>query len=295
MGGIASAEHRVAGDEGMIYLWEKHPAAGPGRNVVLLVHGSVYSGRTVFDIQVPGRAEWSCMDYLARRGFDAWAIDIRSYGQSDRARDDFAVTAEPASRDVAAAVEYICGQRGLTALGLLGYSWGTLISRIYTAAHPERVQRLALISGGPGPRLQQQRPAPSAEPRQTNTRELFLTNRASEQQLMDPAALDAFMDGALKYDPTSPTGVQREMAFNNEEIAPSALRCPVLVLVGAQDQLVLPTVNLVAGFAEIPVEEKRFVMAPRNGHVWALENPAPVNREIALFFGAGVGGVETRE
>lgn len=292
MGGIASAEHRVAGDEGKVYLWEKHPAAGPGRNVVLLVHGATYSGRTVFDVQVPGRAEWSCMDYLAGRGFDVWAIDIRSYGQSDRARDDFAVTAEPASRDVAAAVEYICGQRGLTALDLLGFSWGTRITSIYTATHPERVQRLTLIGGAPTAPWRQ-RPAPSAERRQTNTRDAFLTRTADEQRLMDPAALDAFMAGVFKYDPTSPTGVQRDPNFS-EGVPPSALRCPLLFLDGAHDQA-LQNPNLIPFFGEIPVEDKRFVVVPGNGHWWALENPSLVCREIALFFGAAVGMAEAME
>lgn len=292
MGGIVSAEHRVASDEGRIFVWEKHPAAGPGHNVVLLVHGATYSGRTVFDVQVAGHPTWSMMDTLAGWGFDVWAMDVRSYGGSDRARDDFAVTAEPASRDVAAVVEYICEQRGLAALGLLGFSWGTRITGLYTATHPERVQRLALLGGGPV-RPARPRAEPSSEPRQTNTREAFLSRFAHEQPLMDPAALDAFMEAVFKYDPTSPTGVQRDPSLP-DGLPPTALRCPVLMLNGAHDRT-LGNPNLLPFFADVPVEEKRFVIVPGSGHMWPIENPGPVCREVALFFGASIGAAEAAE
>ena len=41
-----------------------------------------------FDLQVPGRPEYSVMDYFARLGYDVWTLDNEGYGRSDKHRDN---------------------------------------------------------------------------------------------------------------------------------------------------------------------------------------------------------------
>ena len=53
---------------------------GPER-IVLFVHGATFPSKTGFDIDSPG-GSW--MDFVARRGFDAYCVDVRGYGRSTR-------------------------------------------------------------------------------------------------------------------------------------------------------------------------------------------------------------------
>src|SRR5690242_16563974 len=98
-----------------LYVREKHPADmtrfTPERTV-LFVHGATYPAETAFDLALGG---FSWMDFIARRGFDVFLVDVRGYGRSSRpaamdaapeANPPFATTAE-ARADVGAAVAYI--------------------------------------------------------------------------------------------------------------------------------------------------------------------------------------------
>src|SRR5882762_2948814 len=49
--------------------------------IVLFVHGATFPSETMFDIDLPG-GPW--MEYAARRGFDAYIVDVRGYGRSTR-------------------------------------------------------------------------------------------------------------------------------------------------------------------------------------------------------------------
>src|SRR3981189_738303 len=46
----------------------------PARPVVFFVHGSSVTSR-VFDLNVPGKGEYSAMNEFARYGFDCWTMD----------------------------------------------------------------------------------------------------------------------------------------------------------------------------------------------------------------------------
>lgn len=67
-----------------LYVRNKCPAAmsafKPERTVVF-VHGATYPAETAFDLALDGQ---SWMDYIARRGYDVWLLDLRGYGRSTR-------------------------------------------------------------------------------------------------------------------------------------------------------------------------------------------------------------------
>ncbi len=139
-----------------VYVRNKHPAGmtafSPGRTL-LFVHGATYPSETGFDLRVDG---FSWMEYVARRGFDVYFLDVRGYGKSalplsldQPAMDNppFSDTAD-ARADVGAAVDYICGDRGIERVCLLGWSWGCATMGSYAAAHPEKVEKLALFAPG---------------------------------------------------------------------------------------------------------------------------------------------------
>src|SRR5260370_25754355 len=96
------------------------------------------------------------MDFMARRGFDVYLVDVRGYGRSTRPpemdepadRNPPIVGTEIAVRDVSAAVDFILSRRDVPRLALIGWSWGTAIMASFTAQHASKVGRLLLSSPG---------------------------------------------------------------------------------------------------------------------------------------------------
>jgi pimeloyl-ACP methyl ester carboxylesterase len=137
-----------------IYVRNKHPADmssfGPERTL-LFVHGATYPASTAFDLELGGL---SWMDYIARRGFDVYLMDLPGYGASTRpaAMDQPADAGEPiettadAVRDYAAVVDWVLARRGLSKLDAMGWSWGTTIAAGFAAEQPMKVNRLVLYA-----------------------------------------------------------------------------------------------------------------------------------------------------
>jgi alpha-beta hydrolase superfamily lysophospholipase len=65
-----------------LHIRNKRPAGmrdfSPERSIVLM-HGATYSSGTLFDVPVGG---FSFMDWLAGRGYDVHAVDVRGTGGS---------------------------------------------------------------------------------------------------------------------------------------------------------------------------------------------------------------------
>ena len=111
-------------------------------NVVLFVHGATYPSETGFDLRLDGL---SWMDVLAQQGFDVYMVDIRGYGKSTRpaAMDQPAMQNKPfadtdtAARDYAAAADFVRKRRGVEKINVIGHSWGTAITALYTTRHAD--------------------------------------------------------------------------------------------------------------------------------------------------------------
>lgn len=137
-----------------LYVRNKRPrdmaSFKPG-NVVLFVHGATYPAETAFDLQLDG-VSW--MDYIAARGYDVYMVDVRGYGKSSRPREmDQPAAANPpivrtdtAARDYGSAVDFIRARRGIDKLNVLGWSWGTAITALYTSQNNAKVNRLVLYA-----------------------------------------------------------------------------------------------------------------------------------------------------
>src|SRR3954469_9318228 len=70
-----------------LYVYRKRASApdkaAPALPVLFLVHGSSASGRSSFDLTVPGR-QYSLMSHFAALGYDVWTVDHEGYGRSDK-------------------------------------------------------------------------------------------------------------------------------------------------------------------------------------------------------------------
>ena len=120
-------------------------------NIVLFVHGATYPSETGFDLRLDGL---SWMDVLAQQGFDIYMVDIRGYGKSTRPAemDQPAMQNKPiadtdtAARDYAAAADFVRKRRGVEKINVIGHSWGTAITALYTTRHADKVNRLVLYA-----------------------------------------------------------------------------------------------------------------------------------------------------
>ena len=120
-------------------------------NVLLFVHGATYPSETGFDLRLDGL---SWMDVLAQQGFDVYMVDIRGYGKSTRpeemnrpATDSKPIAdTDTAARDYAAAADWIRKRRSLDKINVMGHSWGTAITGLYTSRHSDKVNRLVLYA-----------------------------------------------------------------------------------------------------------------------------------------------------
>ena len=136
---------------------------------VLFVPGSATSAVPAYDL---GFEDYSWMAYLARAGFDVFAIDLTGYGNSPRPKMDDACNTFPPKQaalvpnplpapcphsypfrlgtttseqdELDAAVEYIRSLRNVDRVSLIGWSLGGLRTGLYAAAHPDKVDRLVL-------------------------------------------------------------------------------------------------------------------------------------------------------
>lgn len=154
---------------------------GADAPVVLFIHGAGTPAEVAFD--VPYR-DYSWMAYLAKAGYDVFAMDMTGYGRSTRpgpmndpcnlskeqqaqlgvkgcAGGDAAAAVERATtiesdwHDIGAVVDYVRGLRGgeRKKLNLVGWSLGGPRAGGFAAKHPEKVERLVLLApayGGGG-------------------------------------------------------------------------------------------------------------------------------------------------
>lgn len=158
-----AAEPKVVVEEFMVpakdagirlYVRNKH-AQGvkkfAGERILLFVHGATYPAEATFDLRLNGQ---SWMDYIARRGYDVYLVDVRGYGKSTRPpemgqppeQNEPLVRTETAVRDVGAAVDFIRARRGAARINLMGWSWGTTLMGWYTAQNNAKVAKLVLYA-----------------------------------------------------------------------------------------------------------------------------------------------------
>ena len=108
------------------------PAAGSTKAIVILHgHGSSYD----FDVyRAPA---------LLEAGFNVLLFDFRAHGRSEGKRMTFGYEER---RDVAGAIEFL-HQAGMEHIGLLGFSYGGMVSMIFAGEYPE--VEAVISDGGP--------------------------------------------------------------------------------------------------------------------------------------------------
>ncbi|MBV8029933.1 MAG: alpha/beta fold hydrolase [Betaproteobacteria bacterium] len=262
----------AGGEKVRLFAWRKRTLNAP-KGALVFVHGSSVQSTPVFDLQVPGKPEYSVMDWFARLGYDTWCFDCEGYGRSDKSRPINADIATGAD-DLQAVADYVARQTGSSRVFLYGASSGALRAALYAQRHPQRVARIALDAfvwtGDGSPTLAERRrrlPEYKASNRRPIDRAFIrsIFTRDGAGEAADPAVVEAFADAVLALDDSMPTGTYVDMTEKLPLIDPERFLVPTLILRGQWDGIA--TLEDVMGFfARIRNADKQLAMIPA-GHV----------------------------
>ncbi|WP_348814903.1 alpha/beta hydrolase [Halomonas sp. H10-59] len=319
-------EHRIKSsvdDAIELYVRERLPdGVSPAdmSEAVLFVHGATYPGIS-FDTDLADGKSW--MDHTAEAGFATYYLDQRGYGNSTRPEvmaqpsEDNApfARAETVIDDMEGVIDFIRERTGVDRVNLVGWSWGTVTSGMYTARNDEKVDRLVLFAPVYSHRNQNWTSslADANDPGKladvgayrTVNREQADQRWANQippealEQWRDRAVFDRWFNEMLAMEPAedsdvvkAPNGVLVDLweIFNARPIyEASRISVPTLVIRGDDD----PTATDADArglFAELAAEEKRYVVIGEGSHFLNLEKHAPqLFAETLLFLGGGEG------
>jgi pimeloyl-ACP methyl ester carboxylesterase len=280
--GVHSTVPAIAGQVAPIYVREVVRADTALRSgtlagrVVLFVHGAGTPAEVSFDVPYQ---DYSWMEYLARAGFDTFAMDTTGYGRSHRpaAMNDpcnlspeqqiaLAPGTEPCRpsygqqmttiasdwNDIGAVVDHLLALRHVSQVSLVGWSLGGPRAGGYAGQNSAKVGKLILLAPAyvrdAAARPPAQVPAAGAAMNiQSHDDFTALWNRqVGCAGQVDQGVSDAAWSAMLESDPVGATwgpGVRRAPQVTNwgwNSAMASATRIPTLMITGEHDKQVPP-------------------------------------------------------
>jgi pimeloyl-ACP methyl ester carboxylesterase len=276
-GAIVAEEHWTKKGAVDLYLYRKR-MGGEGsaaKPVLFLVHGSTFSCRGTYDLQVPGRRDYSMMDHFAALGFDVWTMDHEGYGYSSRTGSHSGIMS--GVEDLKAALPVVERVTGRSSVLMFGASSGAIRAGAFAVAEPNRVERVVLNAfthtGENAPEIDRRRA--QAERYKANPRRpisLATIQRIFDRDLpgtSEPAVAEALAAFELKFGDTIPSGTYLDMAINLPMVDPARLACPVC-LVRAEHDGNASEAELLRFYAALPNADKQFLMIAGQAHSGGL-------------------------
>jgi pimeloyl-ACP methyl ester carboxylesterase len=248
-----------------LWVYRKHLASSePSKKLLFLVHGSSYSSKTMYDLQVPNRINYSMMDYFARLGFDVWTMDHEGYGHSDRTAgfSDVASGVE----DLKAAMTVVFKVTGQTKAAFFGQSSGSLRAGSFANTYPEHVSSLILDAfvwtGNGSPTLAKRKlMLPSllkSNVRKVNAEFYSGVFTRDEVGAAEPFVSELVTNEELRYGNTVPNGTYIDMVTSLPLVDPLKLDCPVLIIRGQHDGIATDA-DIIDFFSHLPHPDKQLV------------------------------------
>lgn len=237
-------------------------------------------------------------DYLLP-GFDALATGrtLVYYDQRGGGRSAVPREVPVGWREQVADLEALRQLWGIDRLTLAGYSWGGLLALLYATEHPERVERLALVSPAPAwraaraefeSRLSARTMAPALQEARAALRASGLRERdpeAYQRRVFELSVAGYFHDPAkvAGLTPFRVTGrTQQEVwdSLGDFDLRPALarLRLPAIVLHGDDDPIPAASARAVADALGAP-----FHLLERCGHVPYVEAHDEFQRLLDAF------------
>lgn len=291
-GAIWSHDYWAARGDIKLYMFRKRVGA-PRKGekalpVLFLVHGSSVSGRSSFDLSVPGHGEYSTMNIFARRGFDVWTMDFEGYGRSSKSKGNSNIA--DGVEDLKAATEVVTHETGQQRLHFYGESSGGLRAGAFAMAQPERVGRLMLgaftYTGKGSPTLKNRAKqvefyrTHNLRPRDRDMiRSIFTRDKPGTS---DPAVGEALADAELPFGDAVPTGTYLDMTANLPVVDPLKIQSPVLLAHGQYDGIATEE-DLLDFYQKLATPDRQLSILPGLAHSLTMGK----NRE--LFYHVAYG------
>jgi proline iminopeptidase len=232
-------------------------------------------------------------------GFDTLSVgrELVYYDQRGGGRSPVARDVPVGWREHVADLDALREIWGLERLVLLGYSWGGLLAQLYATEHPDRVERLALVSPAPSwraareefeRRFAERNLAPALERERRALRESGLRERdpqAYERRLFELAVVPYFHDPAKARELTPFRVVGRTQqevwrSLGDYDLRPALgrLRVPAFVLQGEDDPIPIEASRETAGLLGA-----EFHALDRCGHCPHVERLDEFRRRVDAF------------
>ena len=275
-GEIWSSEYWATKGSTRLNLWRKRvgaPKAGDKPLPVLfLVHGSSNSTRSSFDLKVPGDADYSVMNLMARAGYDVWTMDHDGYGHSESSGNNSDIAS--GVEDLKAAIPVVVKETGQPKMHFYGPSSGSIRAGAYAMVEPERVDRLVLAAftykgsgaaeiGRRRARIDELRASPRRKRDANMIRSIF--TRDGHASAYDPAIAEALIAVEMKFGDTIPAGTYVDMAVNLPLVDPTKVKSPVLMIRGEHDGN-STNEDLLDFYRQLPNGDRQFVILPHTAH-----------------------------
>ena len=298
-----SAAPSMAGQETRLYVREVRLAdtSQPPKGIVLFVHGAGTPAEVAFDVPYQ---DFSWMAYLARGGFDVFAMDLTGYGRSTRPaamRDpcnlqsadqtqfipsQIAATCPPSLKgpmttiasdwdDIGAVVDALLAERHEGKVALIGWSQGGPRTFGYALAHPDKVSRIVALAPA------YNRAMPSTEPPPDNNGYM-----SAQSDVAFKAGWDRQVGCRNQYAPETGAAIWTQMLASDPfgaswtphvRLAPrvpmwgfngetaARMTTPYLMVTGEYDKQVLPE-HVRALYADLGSADKVFVDLACSSH-----------------------------
>jgi pimeloyl-ACP methyl ester carboxylesterase len=321
---VASTVPAINGQAAQIFVREVVKAGTALRSssladrVVLFIHGAGTPAEVAFDVP---HQDYSWMGYLARAGFDVFAMDTTGYGRSTRPlmmNDPCNLSAQQQAtfiprlltapctpsyphqlttiasdwNDINAVVDYVRAIRRVDRVSLGAWSLGGPRSAGFTAQHPEKVQKLFLLAPAYNRSAAAAPPALPANgvPMNTQSHAEFTANwdrQVGCPGQYDPAASDSVWSEMLASDPvgaTWGTGVRRApqtTTWGWTQAVVGKTQTPILMVAGVHDKQVAPD-RVRELYTDIGSTQKIFVDLACSSHNAMWEKKNPLLFQASL-------------
>jgi pimeloyl-ACP methyl ester carboxylesterase len=258
-----------------LWVYRKHIEGAEERPRLFCVHGSSYSGKTMFDLQVPNRDNYSMMDHFARLGYDVWTMDHEGYGHSQKTAGNSDI--QSGVEDLKAAMAVVQREAGRAKLAFFGQSSGALRAARFANQHPDHVEKLALDAfvwtGKDAPTLAERRKNLAryqASNRRPVSREFYNSVFTRDHSGAAEAMLgDLIADQELKYGDSVPTGSYVDMTTKLPLVDPEKVLCPALIVRAEHDGIATDE-DIVAFYTRLPNPDKQMVKIGGLAHTAVL-------------------------